>query len=106
NIAIRTTRYTNIDTTTPTTKVYGLEYLLKRFEPNSKILLVDDVFDSGLSIKAVIDKLHKKLEERTPIDIRVATIITNQREIKQKEYQIIMSQKQINGLYFHMKYLI
>ena len=35
-------------------RVDSLEYLLAHIEPDSKLLLIDDVFDSGRSIEAII----------------------------------------------------
>jgi len=37
------------------------------------LLIVDDVFDSGSSIKAVLDTLKRKMRRNLPGDIRVAT---------------------------------
>jgi hypoxanthine-guanine phosphoribosyltransferase len=34
---------------------------------------VDDVFDTGLSVRAVVDTLNKKARRNTPGDIRIAT---------------------------------
>jgi len=73
HIAIRTSRYTGIDKTVEEVAVHNLGYLLERLNADSKVLLVDDVFDSGLSIAAVIETLKSKLCEKCPKDIRVAT---------------------------------
>ena len=37
-----------------------------------KLLIVDDVFDSGRSIKAILDTLHDKSRKNIPHDIRMA----------------------------------
>jgi hypothetical protein len=37
-----------------------------------KLLIVDDVFDSGRSIKAILDTLNAKSRKNTPHDIRIA----------------------------------
>jgi len=74
HIAIRTSRYTGIDETLHEVQVHNLGYLLERLKKSDKILLVDDIWDTGLSIKAVIDTLHHKLGNNTPNDIRVATV--------------------------------
>ena len=37
-----------------------------------RVLIVDDVFDTGNTIKAVIDELHRRARDNTPEDIRVA----------------------------------
>lgn len=74
HIAIRTSRYINPTTTLPAVQVHNLGYLVERLKSNSKVLLVDDVYDSGLSIKAIFDALKEKLGSDMPTDIRVATI--------------------------------
>jgi len=45
-----------------------------RLIPTSKVLLVDDVFDSGRSIEAIIDDMKKRCGDKMPTDVRVATI--------------------------------
>ena len=74
HIAIRTSRYTGIDETKSQVAVHNLGYLLERMNKNSKVLLVDDVYDSGLSIDAIFTNLREKMGENMPEDIRVATI--------------------------------
>jgi hypoxanthine phosphoribosyltransferase len=74
HIAIRTSRYTGIDETNDVVQVYNLGYLFKRLTPNDKVLIVDDVWDSGLSITAVLDTLKDKMGNNLPKDIRVATV--------------------------------
>lgn len=74
HIAIRTSRYSGIDETNSHVAVHNLGYLLERMNKNSKVLLVDDVYDSGLSIDAIFNSLREKMGENTPEDIRVATI--------------------------------
>lgn len=74
HIAIRTSRYTGIDETSSEIAVHNLGYLTERLHKDSKVLLVDDVFDSGLSIAAVKVALRKKLADHTPDDIRVACV--------------------------------
>lgn len=74
HIAIRTSRYINPTTTLSSVQVHNLGYLVERLKSDSKVLLVDDVYDSGLSIKAVFDELAKRLGTNMPTDIRVATV--------------------------------
>lgn len=74
HIAIRTSRYSGIDKTLVSVAVHNLGYLTERLTKTSTVLLVDDVFDSGLSIKAIFDALKEKLGENMPDDIRVATV--------------------------------
>lgn len=72
-VVIRTARYTGIDETKSTVTVDNLEYLLANLTVSSKVLLVDDVYDTGLSIRAVLDTLKEKLGDKMPNDIRIAT---------------------------------
>ena len=74
HIAIRTSRYTGIDETSTNIGVHNLGYLTERLKPDSKVLLVDDVYDSGRSIEAIFEELKKKCGDQMPIDIRTATI--------------------------------
>lgn len=74
HISIRTSRYTGIDETADNVAVHNLGYLVERLTTSSKVLLVDDVFDSGKSIAAIFDELRSKCGDNTPSDIRVATI--------------------------------
>lgn len=72
NIAIRTSSYTGIDNQTREVKVSGLDYLVKNIQHHDRLLIVDDVFDTGRSIEAVINELRSKARLNTPADIRVA----------------------------------
>jgi len=76
HIAIRTSRYTGIDVVEESDKVnvHNLGYLLERLNSSSKVLFIDDVYDSGLSMEAVLRKVRNKLGENCPTDMRVATV--------------------------------
>lgn len=74
NIAIRTSSYKHgIDQQKGSVQVYGMSYLVKRLTHEDKLLIVDDVFDTGRTIAAVIDRLQVLLRQNIPTDIRVAT---------------------------------
>jgi uncharacterized protein len=73
HIAIRTTSYIGIGQRSREVSVHGLNYLLDNINWTDSLLIVDDVFDTGLSIKAIIDSLHEKARRNTPGDIRIAT---------------------------------
>jgi len=55
-------------------RVHGLQYLLENLCNEHSLLIVDDVYSTGSSVKAVIDQLAKKTRRNLPQDIRVATI--------------------------------
>lgn len=57
---VRTSRYSEIKAgeATERVKVIGLEYIFKRLRPNkNRILIVDDVWDAGTTMAAVLEKL-------------------------------------------------
>lgn len=72
HIAIRTSSYYGIGKQNRTIRVHGLEYIVKNINHDDKLLLVDDVFDSGRSVQAVLNTLKKKARRNTPGDIRIA----------------------------------
>ncbi len=73
HIAIRTSSYYGIGKQNKEVKVHGLDYIIENINYEDQLLLVDDVFDSGSSIQAIVDTLHKKSRRNTPKDIRIAT---------------------------------
>jgi len=73
HISIRTSSYTGIGTRGKEVRVHGLDYLIRNVNQPDSLLIVDDVFDTGLSVKAVIDTLKDKARLNTPHDIRIAT---------------------------------
>ncbi len=74
HIAIRTSSYDGIEQRGKTIQVHGLNYIIKNADATHCLLIVDDVYDTGLSIKAVIDSLHAISRRNTPRDIRIATV--------------------------------
>ena len=72
HIAIRTAYYEGIDQRKDAVEVYGLNYVIKKLESEDKLLIVDDVHDTGNSIKQVINDLTTALQKNTP-EIKVAT---------------------------------
>jgi len=73
HIAIRTSSYTGIAKRSRQVRVHGLGYVVSNISAADSLLLVDDVFDTGLSIKAVVDTLRQEARRNTPDDIRIAT---------------------------------
>ena len=53
-------------------RVHGTQYLLENMNANDSLLIVDDVYSTGLNVKAVIDRLDKKMRRNLPRDIRIA----------------------------------
>jgi len=71
HIAIRTSSYTGVDQR-GRVAVHGLNYIVKKICYDDRVLIVDDVFDTGNTIVAVIDELKARARDNTPEDIRVA----------------------------------
>ncbi|AQQ66558.1 hypoxanthine phosphoribosyltransferase [Microbulbifer agarilyticus] len=71
HIAIRTSSYTGVNQRQKEVKVHGLTYLIKQVESHEKMLIVDDVYDTGLSIQQAISDMRKAAKKNTP-EIRVA----------------------------------
>ncbi len=72
HIAIRTSSYSGIDGHSQEIRIHGMNYLIKNCSHEDRLLIVDDVFDTGLTIEAVIAHLQDKARLNTPQDIRVA----------------------------------
>lgn len=72
HIAIRTSAYSGIDERSRKVAVYGLSYLIKNLTHRDSLLIVDDVFDTGRTVEAIIEEIGTKLRRNTPEDIRVA----------------------------------
>ena len=71
HIAIRTSSYVGVDER-GSVAVHGLNYIIKKICHDDRVLIVDDVFDTGNTIVAVIEELARRARDNTPEDIRVA----------------------------------
>ena len=79
HIAIRTSytgahRYSEMVSKADQIRVHGLQYLLENLCAHHAMLIVDDVYSTGSSVKAVIDQLTRKTRRNLPQDIRIATV--------------------------------
>ena len=72
HIAIRTSSYYELGEADKNVKVHGLVYILANIKKSDKLLIVDDVFDTGRSIQAIFEHLEKNLGENTPQEIKTA----------------------------------
>ena len=72
HIAIRTSYYTGIERTAENVQVHGLGYLIRKVNQEDSLLIVDDVFDTGMSIEAVLTELKSRARLNTPSNIRIA----------------------------------
>ena len=74
HIAIRTSSYTGIAKRSSRVRVHGLGYIIDNINAEDNLLIVDDVFDTGLSVDAVLRELREKCRRNTPDVIKTATV--------------------------------
>jgi hypoxanthine phosphoribosyltransferase len=72
HISVRTSSYYGINQQSKTIKVHGLHYVIENANANDSLLIVDDVFDSGRSVNALIEQLNTLSRANMPQDVRVA----------------------------------
>ncbi len=73
HIAIRTSSYHEIGKQEKEVRVHGLHYIIENVNADDALLLVDDVFDSGRSIIAILTELREKTRRNLPDTIKIAT---------------------------------
>jgi hypoxanthine phosphoribosyltransferase len=79
HIAIRTSysgqaSYSQMVDKADAIRVHGLQYLLENLSAKHSLLIVDDVYSTGNSVRAVIDQLTRKTRRNLPHDIRIACV--------------------------------
>lgn len=74
HIAIRTSSYDTIGKRRDTVRVHGLGYIVDKINADDSLLIVDDIYDSGLSVQAVLRELRNRCRKNTPSDVRIATL--------------------------------
>ena len=74
HIPIRTSSYTGIDQQSKTVRVHATDYLVSRVAAEDELLIVDDVFDSGRSLDAVMSELKRRCRRNLPAKVRIATV--------------------------------
>ena len=72
HISVRTSSYYGINQQSKQIRVHGLQYLIENANAGDNLLIVDDVFDSGRSVDALMKQINKLSRLNTPKDIRVA----------------------------------
>ncbi len=73
HISIRTSYYKGIEQRDSHIRVHGLQYVIDNVDADEGLLIVDDVYDTGLSIEAVIENLRERARRNMPEEIRIAT---------------------------------
>jgi uncharacterized protein len=74
HVSIRTSSYTAIAQQARTVRVHAIDYLVSALNADDQLLLIDDVFDSGRSLEAVIAELRRRCRHNLPEQIRIATV--------------------------------
>lgn len=74
HISVRTSSYSTEGEQNSYIRVHGLEYVVKNMNAKDNVLLIDDVFDSGRSVQALIEKMSRKLRNNFPSNIKIATV--------------------------------
>jgi len=79
HIALRTSysgapRYAQMVSKADSIRVHGMKYLHEKLCSHHSLLIVDDVYSTGSSVKAVISQLARKTRRNMPGDIRIATV--------------------------------
>ena len=72
-------------------RVHGTQYLLENLNADDKLLIVDDVFSTGLNVKAVLDRLAQRTKRNMPKDVRVASLWwkpANNQTQREPDYQV------------------
>jgi hypoxanthine phosphoribosyltransferase len=72
--SVRTLSYQGIELRDDQVKVDGLDYLAAVVGNDDKILIVDDVHDTGLSFKVLRHELRNRLVDRPKVEIRLASL--------------------------------
>lgn len=74
HLAIRTSSYTGIAEQASEVRVHGIDYLVSRLTFEDHLLLIDDIFDSGRSLEAVLAELSRRCRRNMPASVRIATV--------------------------------
>lgn len=72
HIAVRTSSYYGINQQSKEIRVHGLHYLIENANAEDDLLIVDDVFDSGRSVEALINQIKKLSRLNMPKNIKIA----------------------------------
>ena len=72
HIAIRTSFYTAPGERSKAVRVHGLGYVIDHIRKADSLLIVDDVYDTGLSLQQIVADIRQDWDESPP-EIRLAT---------------------------------
>ena len=107
HIAIRTSSYEGIEQRGKQIRIHGLGYIVENADAEQRLLIVDDVYDTGLSVQAIIESRRQRARRNAPHDIRVATVFfkpANNRTGRKPDFYVHETDKwlvfphELNGL--------
>ena len=55
-------------------RVHGTQYLLETLKTDDNLLIVDDVFSTGVNVQAVVSRLESRLKRNMPKALKVAAL--------------------------------
>lgn len=96
HISIRTSSYSGIAKRESKVRVHGLSYIVKNINAEDSLLIIDDIYDTGLSVQAILEELKYSCRKNTPHDVRVATLYfkpKNNRTKSKPDYYIHESEE-------------
>jgi hypothetical protein len=73
HLAVRTSSYSGIGQQGGV-RVHAIDYLVSRLTADDHLLLIDDIFDSGRSLEALIGELQRRCKLNMPRQVRIATV--------------------------------
>jgi hypoxanthine phosphoribosyltransferase len=73
-LPVRTCSYTSIGQQAAEVRVHGIDELVSRLSCEDRLLLIDDIFDSGRSLEALIAELSRRCRGNMPAHLRIATV--------------------------------
>ena len=74
HIPPRTSLYRGINEANQEVRVHGIDYVVNNANYDDSLLIIDDVFETGKSIQAVVERLQSKMRKNLPREIKVGTV--------------------------------
>lgn len=71
--SIRTSSY-HVNEQQSEVEIFGFDCIIKNLEPGDKILIVDDVVDTGKTIEKVLETFKEKCGQQCDVEIKVASV--------------------------------
>ena len=73
HIAVRTYYYTAPAERARQVRVHGLGYVVEALCSDDRLLIVDDVHDSGRSVEVLVERIQRECGRNVPMEIKLAT---------------------------------